>query len=230
MIITHEKPAHWVDTSEGDLIQPSEVAGLVHVLTLEPGDLLQGDKGDKGDQGPQGDKGDKGDQGPQGVKGDTGAAGATGAQGVKGNAGAAGATGAQGVKGNTGATGAQGVKGDTGAAGAGGLGYVYTAESALNSASGAVVSVGHGLGVRPADAVLELVCVSAENGYSVGDAVDCCRAWSGGTDYSLVVWRNSEAVGFTLPDGFYVGLPSKSTGVNTSLSVAKWTYRFRLVP
>ena len=60
MIITHEKPAHWVDTSEGDLIQPSEVAGLVHVLTLEPGDLLQG---------PQGDKGDKGDTGLAGAQG-----------------------------------------------------------------------------------------------------------------------------------------------------------------
>ena len=70
MIITHEKPAHWVDTAEDDLIQPSEVAGLVHVLTLEPGDLLQG---------PQGVKGDTGLQGPQGIKGDTGL---TGAQGV----------------------------------------------------------------------------------------------------------------------------------------------------
>ena len=178
----------------------------------------QGLPGAGGAQGPQGLPGAGGAQGPQGVKGDTGVAGATGAQGVKGNTGAAGATGAQGVK------------GDTGAAGANGLGYVYTAASAVPSAAGAVVSVGHGLGVRPGDAVLELVCVSAENGYSVGDAVDCCRAWSGSTDYSLVVWRNSAAVGFTLPAGFYVVLPSKLTGVNAGLSVAKWTYRFRLVP
>ena len=93
MIITHEKPANWVDTAEDDLIQPSEIAELVHVLTLEPGDLLQGDKGDKGDtglQGPQGVKGDTGATGPQGVKGDTGL---TGPQGIKGDTGLAGAQG-----------------------------------------------------------------------------------------------------------------------------------------
>lgn len=93
MIITHEKPANWVDTAEDDLIQPSEIAELVHVLTLEPGDLLQGDKGDKGDaglQGPQGIKGDTGATGPQGVKGDTGL---TGPQGIKGDTGLAGAQG-----------------------------------------------------------------------------------------------------------------------------------------
>ena len=215
MIVTHEHPVGWVDTDEPGLVQPSKVSGLVHVVTLEEGDLLQG---------PQGVPGVDGAPGPQGLPGVDGAPGPQGPQGVPG------ADGAQGPQGLPGADGAQGVKGDIGAAGANGLGYVYTAASAVPSAAGAVVSVGHGFGVRPGDAVLELVCVSAENGYSVGDAVDCCRAWSGAADHSLVVWRNSAAVGFTLPAGFYVVLPSKLTGVNAGLSVAKWTYRFRLVP
>lgn len=84
MIVTHEKPAGWVDTEEAGLIQPSEVAGLVHVIELEPGDLLQG---------PQGLPGADGAQGPQGLKGDTGAAGADGAQGPQGLQGLQGAKG-----------------------------------------------------------------------------------------------------------------------------------------
>lgn len=66
MIVTHVKPESWVDTNEVDVIQPSGVAGLVHVVELEAGDLLQGPAGPAGPQGVQG---------LQGLKGDTGAAG-----------------------------------------------------------------------------------------------------------------------------------------------------------
>lgn len=39
MIVEHVKPEAWADTDEAGKIQPSEVAGLVHVVTLEPGDM-----------------------------------------------------------------------------------------------------------------------------------------------------------------------------------------------
>ena len=75
MKIRHEKPGDWVDTSEQGVIQPSHVAGLEHVIEIEPGDFVQG---------PQGVKGDAGAVGPQGVKGDTGAVGPQGGPGPQG--------------------------------------------------------------------------------------------------------------------------------------------------
>lgn len=54
MNITHVKPDNWGDTDEEGVIQPSEVADLVHVVELSEEDieLLRGPKGDKGDAGP----------------------------------------------------------------------------------------------------------------------------------------------------------------------------------
>ena len=85
MRVTHEMPAGWVDTGEADKIQPSEVAGLVHVIEIEPGDLLQGPEGPPGpagDDGAQGPQGPQGPQGAQGAQGPQGPAGPQGAQGV----------------------------------------------------------------------------------------------------------------------------------------------------
>lgn len=74
MIVSHVKPEGWVDTGEAGKIQPSEVAGLVHSVSLEAADieLL------RGPQGPQGLKGDTGATGPQGPQGVQGAAGQSG--------------------------------------------------------------------------------------------------------------------------------------------------------
>lgn len=106
MIVTHELPAGWVDTAEADKIQPSEVAGLVHVVQLEPGDLLQGPAGPAGADGAPGVAGPQGPQGPQGPAGADGAPGADGAQGPQGPQGPAGVDGAPGADG---AQGPQGV-------------------------------------------------------------------------------------------------------------------------
>ena len=47
MQVTHVKPGSWVDTGEAGKIQPSEVAGMAHVVSLEPEDieLLRGPVG-----------------------------------------------------------------------------------------------------------------------------------------------------------------------------------------
>ena len=47
MIVSHVKPESWVDTGEAGKIQPSEVAGLVHAVSLEAADieLLRGPQG-----------------------------------------------------------------------------------------------------------------------------------------------------------------------------------------
>lgn len=74
MIVAHELPAGWVDTGEAGKIQPSEVAGLVHVVTIEPGDLLQGEPGPAGADGADGADGAPGPQGIQGPQGPAGVA------------------------------------------------------------------------------------------------------------------------------------------------------------
>lgn len=106
MIVTHELPAGWVDTEEAGKIQPSEVAGLVHVVQLEPGDLLQGPQGPAGADGAPGVAGP---QGPQGQQGPAGADGAPGAAGPQGPQGPAGADGAQGPQGEQGIQGQKGI-------------------------------------------------------------------------------------------------------------------------
>jgi len=141
MIVSHVKPESWVDTGEAGKIQPSEVAGLVHSVSLEAADieLLRGPEGPQGPQGPQGEpgpvgpagegvgipgpqgepgpqgpqglKGDTGPQGPQGLKGDTGETGPQGPQGLKGDKGETGPQGPQGLKGDKGETGPQGPSG-----------------------------------------------------------------------------------------------------------------------
>ena len=135
MIVSHVKPESWVDTSEAGKIQPSEVAGLVHVVSLEAEDieLLRGPQGEPGPQGPQGEPGPQGpagegvgipgpqgEPGPQGPQGDTGADGAPGPQGPKGDPGADGAPGPQGPQGLPGADGAPGPQGQQGEPGADG--------------------------------------------------------------------------------------------------------------
>ena len=96
MIVSHVKPESWVDTGEAGKIQPSEVAGLAHAVSLSPEDveLL------RGPQGLTGADGAPGPQGPQGLKGDTGATGSQGPQGPQGLKGDTGATGPQGPQGN----------------------------------------------------------------------------------------------------------------------------------
>ena len=60
MKVRHVQPEGWVDTEENGVIQPSEVAGLVHEIELEEGDLLQGPPGPQGEPGPQGPQGEPG--------------------------------------------------------------------------------------------------------------------------------------------------------------------------
>lgn len=54
MRVVHVKPEGWADTEEAGVIQPSHVAGMVHQVELEEGDLVQGPKGEPGPQGAPG--------------------------------------------------------------------------------------------------------------------------------------------------------------------------------
>lgn len=116
MIVSHVKPQSWVDTGEEGKIQPSEVAGLVHVVSLEAADieLLRGPQGTQGEPGPMGPQGPQGLPGADGAPGQQGEPGPMGPQGLPGADGAPGPQGPQGLKGDTGATGPQGPQGPQG--------------------------------------------------------------------------------------------------------------------
>ena len=113
MRVTHVKPESWIDTAEPGVIQPSDVAGLVHAVELEPADieLLRGAPGEKGEPGAPGERGERGE------KGEKGEPGAQGAQGVPGERGEKGEPGAPGTQGVPGERGEKGEKGEPGAAG-----------------------------------------------------------------------------------------------------------------
>ena len=94
MRVVHEVPEGWpADTQQQGVVQPSHVAGMMHGVQLEPGDidLLRGPAGPVGEQGPAGPAGVQGPAGPAGVQGPAGPAG------VQGPAGPAGAQGPGGL-------------------------------------------------------------------------------------------------------------------------------------
>lgn len=93
MIITHAAPEGWVDTSEAGVIQPSHVAGLVHNVIIETGDLIEGPAGPAGPAGADGAQGPAGPAGPAGADGAQGPAGPQGPQGPQGLQGDAGPVG-----------------------------------------------------------------------------------------------------------------------------------------
>ena len=80
MIVTHVKPAGWVDTDEQDVIQPSAVAEIEHQVTLTAEDieLLRGPAGPAGLDGADGENGAPGVAGEAGAVGPQGPAGAVG--------------------------------------------------------------------------------------------------------------------------------------------------------
>ncbi len=150
MLVTHDLPLGWVDTAEVDKIQPSHVAGLVHVVTLEPGDFIAGPVG------PAGSPGATGPAGADGLPGPAGADGLPGAQGVQGPAGPAGADGlpgAQGVQGPAGPAGSAIVA--AGAVGAYSLvGGVACAPGADVTANGTTLKLAGNLSNAPVGAVI----------------------------------------------------------------------------
>jgi len=105
----------------------------------------------------------------------------------------------------------------------------YTTSVTPLPASGSALTGSHTLGVVPVEAVLELTCLTAEAGYSVGDIVQSVLYGNNTTWYPLSVYKTTASVGvMQLSGGYVVGLQNKSTGGLSLPTAANWSYRFRL--
>lgn len=98
----------------------------------------------------------------------------------------------------------------------------FTGNIAL-AASGAS-STAHGFGAVPALVRATLECLTAENGYSIGDEVESPSPYvSGATNWSVI----SDATNITVSGGGNIPTSNKSTGAAASATVANWRWKIR---
>lgn len=94
-----------------------------------------------------------------------------------------------------------------------------TTFSSLGNAfnTGGTTSVAHGLGAAPVEFWANLRCVTAEQGYSIGDVIH--RADSAGTN-GFIFFANSTQIGYVA--GGSMALLNKTTGGVTTATAANW--------
>lgn len=107
-------------------------------------------------------------------------------------------------------------------------GFVVTQanQTPLPSAS-TVLSWTHGLGVMPVDAYLELVCLTAEYGYSVGDVAQPLYS-TGGYWTRHSIWYNSTAVGAGTNSAIGWIILDKMGTTGRNPTPANWPWRFKV--
>jgi len=116
----------------------------------------------------------------------------------------------------------------SGGVGNGSLTQYTTAVTPLPAAT-AVTTVSHGLGVIPAEAVLEFVCLTAEQGYSVGDVIQNPGASNGVFILGSIVWKSLTQVGTgwsSATSGWLI--LNKTTAAGVVPTASNWSYRFKL--
>jgi hypothetical protein len=104
----------------------------------------------------------------------------------------------------------------------------YTSQVTPLPSPSTLISVAHGLSAAPVDATLELVCVTAEYGYSVGDVIQTPQLSSGAFYTPAVVWKNATNVGTGWSAATGWSEYNRSTGASVFLTLANWAYRFKL--
>lgn len=109
------------------------------------------------------------------------------------------------------------------------FGMIRTSNVTPLPAVGTSYVVSHSLGVVPKYISFEIVCLTAEQGYSVGDVVKITSLWNGTTGfYQNAAWGSSTQVGFLIAAADAIYLISKSALVAVTPTAANWAYRFVL--
>ena len=111
-----------------------------------------------------------------------------------------------------------------GGVGAGNLTQVSSQVTPLATV-GTMISYAHGLGVIPAAVELEIVCVTAELGYAVGDVTNPYT--SNGT-YAVPITIRKTTTLVTAATQTSWGANHATTGVTSAVNLANWAYRFKV--
>jgi hypothetical protein len=95
-------------------------------------------------------------------------------------------------------------------------------------ASNTVASVSHGLGSTPSSWSVAIVCVTAEQGYSVGDEIDVSGLIDGDGGRMTSSWANSTTIGWiTSVASGALSIRSRSINGTASITPANWALTFR---
>jgi hypothetical protein len=124
----------------------------------------------------------------------------------------------------------------TGSAHVLGTDWVYFAGTALVQSNqtplpgvATLMSFAHGLGVAPVSAELELVCLTAELGYSVGDVLsNPVTQGSAGYLIPFTIRKTSTVVEARTGGTASFAINHLTTGVTTGLTLANWAWRFKV--
>ena len=89
------------------------------------------------------------------------------------------------------------------------------------------ISVAHGLGYTPVNVNLELTCLTADQGYSVGDVIYNPAIGASSSNYGpCLAWANSTNVGVGIASGNSILIINKTTGAIVVPTLANWSYKF----
>lgn len=92
----------------------------------------------------------------------------------------------------------------------------------------ASLSWAHGLGVTPVSAELEIVCLTADNGYSVGDVVTPFCSSNGSYYNPFSVGKNSTAVFARTGSNVSFAIVHATAGSTAAPTAANWAWRFKV--
>ncbi|NNM68926.1 MAG: hypothetical protein HKM00_02970 [Gallionella sp.] len=90
------------------------------------------------------------------------------------------------------------------------------------------ITASHSLGVTPVIAILEYICLVAEQNYNVGDVQQVIVQWNGTGQGGINIWKNATQVGAQPVSGYTFSLTNKTTGANFTPTAANWASRFVL--
>jgi hypothetical protein len=90
------------------------------------------------------------------------------------------------------------------------------------------LNTAHGMTPPPVAAEIELVCLTAELGYAVGDVVVGAMGGNGSYTYPLSVAISSTTLKAVTGNVAAWMLQSQSTGINAALTPANWAWRFKM--
>ena len=91
-----------------------------------------------------------------------------------------------------------------------------------------VLTAAHALGVVPSLVVLELVCLTAEFGYAIGDVVQITVVSNGANNYKLELFKNASLVGYATLTSLQWQINNRTVNGMAYCTAASWSLRFRV--